>query len=179
MVGGVQFKTKRTDLIAEKVFGSSSLPEPLLHLGRLERIKNSPLAEHPIYQGSVPSCVVCAQTFVNMYESYFSSRNEVALSWPYVYAQVPHYEGGTIPQDVLSFVKKNGQCEDSLYPQAKFWEEPFFAEDPRSITQEARENAAYYKTSSYLIFKNTSLTNLYPYLKTTPLFIGLSVNPNV
>lgn len=175
MPGGAVLKKTRHDLIADKVFGAA-ISYDLLPLNRLEKILSSPLAQKPIYQSSIPSCVACASSWLNQYNSYFESKNQVNLSWIYPYAQVKHFPGGTIPQEILDVIRRQGQCKDEQLPQEKFWDNRYWAENPNVITPEVSEGAEEYKISSYFFIQNPTLKSIYSYLKESPVLIGLTVD---
>lgn len=175
MQGGLKIRNSRKDFLYEKVFGAATSGQ-LKPLGRLERVLTSPLAQHPISQGNVPSCFPCAATFINQYNSFFKSDNPVALSWPFLFAQIPHFSGGSIPQDSLNVLRSAGQPKDEKLPQARFWDEPFFVESKTILTPETYVGAEKYKINSYFFFKKPTLSGIFDALQADPLIIGIKVN---
>jgi len=177
---GLVFRPSKKDYLWERspFFGAASIAYDLAPLGRLEAVCKSSLQEHPLYQDHFYSCVVCAATFVNQYNSLFRSGNPAYLSWPFAYSQVAHYPTGTIPQDVLDFLRKTGQPENSSLPQEKVWAaEDFFVSNPNLAASETGVGADRYRIGEYFFWKKPTLQTLYPALKDDPLLIGIFVDP--
>ena len=145
-------RLKRKDFIYEKSFqdeialGASIVD--LVHLGRFEKVKNSPITNPPLYQGSDNACVVVSATACNQYNSWFNDSHDVKLDWKWAWNQVPKYSGGTKLSEVLSFFKKEG------------------------VPEVGKLNAENYKIDGY--FKLTDLSNkgVYTALQKSPVLIG-------
>lgn len=175
MSGGLVIRNSRKDYIAEKTFFGVAyrVPEEIRPLGRIEEIKASPLVDTPVFQGFIPSCVSCSCTWLNMWNSWKNSQNPTHLSWPFLYASVEHFNGGTIPQQGLDVLRKIGQPEDKILPQKKFIDNPDLAE--MAPKPEEFMGAEDFKISSYFFFKKPTIANIYPYLKESPIIIGINV----
>ena len=169
-------RNKRKDFLYERAFGAVSYAQPQ-PLGRLAKVLASPLAQHPIFQSSIPSCFPCAASFTNQYNSWFKSNNDVALSWPFLFAQIPHFSGGSVPQDSLDILRSVGQPEDKQLPQAKFWDQPFWAENENILTSETYIGAEGFKISNYFFFKKPTLQSIFAALTEDPIIIGVKVDP--
>lgn len=174
MPGGFITKRSRKDYIAEQIFGAAPA-EPLVSLGRVKELQESPLAQFPIFQSYIPSCVTCSATFINMWNSWKAGTFN-PLSWPFLYANVRHFPGGTIPQDSFNVLKKVGQCSHARMMQETYWEAPYLLDDNKNVLPEWVEEAAGYKVASYVFIENKTIQGIYPYLKDAPVMIGIHVD---
>ncbi len=174
MSGGLVWTPSRKDIMAEKVFGSTS--SDVKPLGRVEELLASPLAQFPLYQATIPSCVTCAATFLNMWYSW-KADNTVELSWPFIYALVKKYGTGTRPQDVADILRHVGQVRDGLMPQENYLSAGSeFYLSPEYVTEEMKQLAIEFQIGDYVFFQNTTPEALQSHLEEGPIMIGIGIN---
>lgn len=176
--GLVPDQISNKDYIAEKIFGGTlESPKPL---GYYEKVMDSPLKEMVNAQYRVPSCVSMSVTWVNAYFSWFKNKNKRNFSGRFVYAKVPHYNGGTSPRDNLDAMRDDGSCRDHYLPDSQFAKGiNYINGDKRRLSDIMNENAAHYKFKNWAKITNLTGAGLYRMMKQVgPVMIGFPGNNN-
>jgi hypothetical protein len=176
---GLTFPSISTkDYIAEKIFGG--VPEPPKPLGYHQKVMDSPLKSQVNAQYRVPACVPLTVSWMDSYFSWFKSKNKRNHSGRFLYAQVPHYSGGTSPRDVLEVARKKGVCRDEYLPDSEFVKGQSYIENDRNrLNQAMYDNAEHYKFKNHAKITDLRPAGLYRMMKQAgPIIIGIPGNNN-
>ena len=141
-----------------------------------DRFVHKELPKTP-FQNSIVSCVSCTCSFINSFNSK-REGNDVFLAWRYLYALVRHFPGGTSVRDNLNVLRKDGQCEDNFMPQRLFYFGEKEMQNPKYITQKARENAKNYRIKAYYFMSPWNEIELKTAIMKAPIGVGLYVGYN-
>lgn len=162
--------------IREKAFGFGGVEE-IKSLGRIEKIMASPLKDMFLYQGQYLSCVSCACSWANQFNSVFNSNGAQRLSWRDLYIRIGGGKNTTTRFDDTFLELKNiGQPRDVFCPNfdsnGKMVSQPL----SRLVTDEIIKDRDGYRINNFFFLKNLTRNGIFNALKDTVVVTGAGGN---
>lgn len=160
---------KYAEHFKEEIFGAV-LPEKFIRT--MEELPRLPR------QYRILSCVSCAFTFVNNFNSKHYSKNDVFLSWRMIYSLVYHYATGTTFKDNSNALRGYGQCTNAFLPEELSYLGEYAVRDRKKISKEAYEVAENYKIGGYF-YINKNQAEMKAAIQNSPIIVGVYTNNNI
>jgi len=157
------------EAFSEEIFGAV-LPEKFIRT--MEELPRLPKQYRTL------SCVSCAFTFVNNFNSKVYSNNDIFLAWRMPYSLVVHYPTGTNFRDNSVSLTGFGQCTNAFLPEEESYLGEYAIRDRLKITKEAYKVAENYKIGGYFYIKQNEAEMKSAILQ-SPIIIGIYTNSTI